>query len=289
LSKPVIIGISGTALTLEEAALLRAHRPAGVILFSRNIKDKPQLADLIASIRAELPLEGVLMVDQEGGRVARLRGPHWPELPPASSLKTAEAAFAHGQALGLTARKAGFDVVAAPVLDLAYSGASNVIGDRAISAEPEIVAALGRRLAEGIIAQGIIPVMKHLPGHGRAMVDSHLSLPRIDAQPAELERDFYPFLMNNTLPWAMTAHILYSALDAELPATLSPNIISRVIRGRIGFKGTLVSDDLAMQALTGSPAERAQAALAAGCDIALYCPGDMAGNIAVLEAVPDAA
>jgi beta-N-acetylhexosaminidase len=287
LSKPVIIGIAGTSLTLEESALLRAHRPAGVILFSRNIKDNSQLTDLITSIRAELPPGGVLMVDQEGGRVARLRGPHWPELPPASSLKTAEAAFAHGQALGQIAKQAGFDVVAAPVL--AYPGASTVIGDRAIAAEPEVVTVLGQKLAEGIIAQGIIPVMKHLPGHGRAMVDSHLSLPRIDAQPAELERDFYPFLMNNTLPWAMTAHILYSALDPELPATLSPNIISRVIRGFIGFKGILVSDDLAMQALQGSPAERARAALAAGCDIALYCPGDMAGNTAVLEAVPDAA
>ena len=229
------------------------------------------------------------MVDQEGGRVARLKSPHWPELPPAASLQTAEAAFGHGAALGAMVREAGFDIVTAPVLDLAYPGASSVIGDRAISHDPEIVAQFGARLAEGLISQGIIPVMKHLPGHGRAMVDSHFALPRIGAKPSELEADFYPFRANNNLPWGMTAHILYTELDPELPATLSPIIISHVIRGRIGFEGILVSDDLAMEALQGTPAERAQAALAAGCDIALYCPGDMAGNKAVLEAVPDAA
>jgi len=269
-------------------ALLRRQLPKGVILFSRNIKNKPQVADLIASVREELPPDGVLMVDQEGGRVARLKAPHWPDLPPASSLKTPEAAFAHGAALGAMAAEAGFDVVTAPVLDLAYPGASAGIGDRAISENPEIVGQLGAKLAAGMLSQNVTPVMKHLPGHGRATVDSHLGLPRIDAQASELERDFHPFIVNNTLPWAMTAHILYTALDRKLPATLSPAIISRVIRRHIGFKGILVSDDLAMQALTGTPAERALAALAAGCDIALYCPGDMAGNTALLEALPDA-
>jgi beta-N-acetylhexosaminidase len=289
LSKPVIIGIAGASLDDAEAALLRRHRPRGVILFSRNIKDKSQLSDLTASIRMALPPDGVLMVDQEGGRVARLKGPHWPDLPPASRLKTAAEAFTHGAALGEMAREAGFDIVAAPVLDLAFPGASSVIGDRALSHDPEIVAKLGARLAEGIIAQGVIPVMKHLPGHGRALVDSHFALPRVEASEVELEADFYPFRANRGLPWAMTAHIVYAALDPELPATLSPAIISRVIRGVIGFKGVLVSDDLAMEALAGNPAERATAALAAGCDIALYCPGDMAGNIAVLEAIPDVA
>lgn len=288
MSRPAIIGISGPLLGQAEAGLLRRYRPRGVILFSRNIKDKPQLADLVASIRTELP-EGVLMVDQEGGRVARLKAPHWPELPPAASLKTVEAALAHGQALGAMAREAGFDVVAAPVLDLAYPGASSVIGDRAISRDPQITARLGGKIAEGILSQGITPVMKHLPGHGRAMVDSHVGLPRVDASPAELEADFYPFRANNHLPWAMTAHILYTALDPELPATLSPAIIGRIIRGSIGFKGVLVSDDLAMAALRGMPGERAAAALAAGCDIALYCQGDMPGNIAVLEAARHAA
>ncbi len=269
--------------------MLSRFRPKGVILFARNIQDKLQLSDLTASIREALPPGGVLMVDQEGGRVARLRAPHWPDLPPAASLKTPEAAFAHGKALAKMAQEAGFDVITAPVLDLAYPGASSVIGDRALSADPEIVASLGAQLAAGISSQGVTAVMKHLPGHGRALLDSHLELPHVDVQAAELERDFYPFKVNSQLPWAMTAHILYAALDPELPATLSPTIISRVIRGRIGFKGILVSDDLAMQALRGSPAERARAAIAAGCDIALYCPGDMAGNLAVLEAVTHAA
>jgi beta-N-acetylhexosaminidase len=289
LSKPVIIGIAGATLDDAEAALLRLHRPRGVILFSRNIKNKSQLSDLTGAVRAVLPPDGVLMVDQEGGRVARLRAPHWPDLPAASALKTAEAAFAHGEALGEMAREAGFDVVAAPVLDLAFPGASSVIGDRALSQDPRIVAELGAKLAEGILAQGMIPVMKHLPGHGRALVDSHFALPRVDAPQEELEADFYPFRANRNLPWAMTAHIVYPALDPELPATLSPAVISRVIRGVIGFKGVLVSDDLAMEALAGTPAERAAAALKAGCDIALYCPGDMAGNVAVLEGVRDAA
>lgn len=289
MSKPVIIGISGVTLGRGEAELLRKHRPKGVILFSRNISDRLQLSELVASVRDVLPADGVLMIDQEGGRVARLRPPHWPVLPPASSLKTAAAAFAHGATLGAMAREAGFDVVTAPVLDLAYPGASSVIGDRAISDNPEIVAQLGARLAAGILSEGVTPVMKHLPGHGRARVDSHFSLPRIDAQLSELKADFLPFKKNNALPWGMTAHILYTELDAHFPATLSPRIISRVIRGDIGFKGILVSDDLAMAALSGTPAERTRAALEAGCDIALYCPGDLAGNQAVLEAVPDAA
>jgi beta-N-acetylhexosaminidase len=148
---------------------------------------------------------------------------------------------------------------------------------------------LGAAMAEGIQAQGVTPIMKHIPGHGRAQVDSHFALPRIDASEAELAADFYPFIANNNLPWAMTAHVVYSSLDPELPATLSQKVISRIIRGLIGFEGILVSDDLAMQALTGSPAERAVAALRAGCDLALYCPGDMAGNLAILQAVPDAA
>lgn len=269
--------------------LLREHQPTGVILFARNITDKPQLTDLIAAIRSEIPPDGVLMIDQEGGRVARLKPPQWPELPPAGSLKTEDAAFAHGAALGAMALEAEIDVITAPVLDLAYSGASSVIGDRAISHDPDVVARLGARLALGILSQGVIPVMKHLPGHGRALVDSHFSMPRVDAELSELAADFYPFQANNTLPWAMTAHVLYTNLDPDFPATLSPSIISGVIRGSIGFRGVLVSDDLAMEALKGTPAERAMAALAAGCDIALYCPGDMAGNKAILEAVTDVA
>jgi beta-N-acetylhexosaminidase len=284
--KPVILGISGLSLLAEERALFRKHKPRGVILFGRNIQDPAQLAELVADLREALPEEAVLMVDQEGGRVARLRPPHWPALGAAGDLKTAEAAFAHGRALGAMVKAAGFDVAAAPVLDLRYEGASSVVGDRAISGDPEIVAALGAKIAEGMIAERIIPVVKHIPGHGRALVDSHFLLPRVDEQ--DLSADFLPFARNRNLPWAMTAHVIYAQYDAEFPATVSAKVIKDIIRGEIGFLGVLVSDDLAMQALSGTPAARATAALAAGCDIALYCPGDMAGNVAVLEAVGDA-
>ncbi len=285
--KPVILGISGLSLLPEERALFRKHRPRGVILFGRNIQDPVQLAELVADLREALPTGAVLMVDQEGGRVARLRPPHWPALGAAGELKTAEAAFAHGRALGAMVKAAGFDVAAAPVLDLHYAGASSVVGDRALSDDPEVVAVLGRKIAEGMIAEGIIPVVKHVPGHGRALVDSHFHLPRVEEK--DLSADFLPFARNRDLPWAMTAHVIYTQYDAEFPATVSAKVIKNIIRGEIGFLGVLVSDDLAMQALSGTPAERATAALAAGCDIALYCPGDMAGNVAVLEALSEEA
>jgi beta-N-acetylhexosaminidase len=281
--KPVILGVSGLRLLDGERALLWDHAPRGVILFGRNIQDKAQLAELTVELRAALPEGAVLMVDQEGGRVARLRPPHWPGLEAAGDLKTGAQAYAHGRALGAMVRAAGFDVAAAPVLDLRYPGASDVIGDRAISGGPEVVAALGGKIAEGILAEGVIPVMKHLPGHGRALVDSHFALPRVAE--GDLSADLLPFARNKTLPWAMTAHVIYEQHDPEFPATVSAKVIKNIIRGEIGFNGTLISDDLAMQALSGAPAERALAALAAGCDIALYCPGDMAGNVAVLEAV----
>jgi beta-N-acetylhexosaminidase len=285
LTVPAILGVSGPRLTEDERALFRQFPPRGVILFGRNIQNPAQLAELVAELRAVLAPDAVLMVDQEGGRVARLRQPFWADLPAAASLATEEAAFAHGRALGVMCRAAGFDVVAAPVLDLQYDGADAVIGDRAISDDPVIVARLGGKIAAGILAEGLTPVMKHLPGHGRALVDSHQKLPRV-AQ-ADLAADFYPFAANNTLPWAMTAHIVYEAIDPALPATLSKIVIKDVIRGKIGFGGVLLSDDLAMGALSGTPAERALAAVAAGCDIALYCPGDFAGNASVLRALAD--
>jgi beta-N-acetylhexosaminidase len=281
--KPAILGIAGPNLTADETAMLRDHAPRGIILFSRNIENPTQLAELATQLRANLPPGAVLVVDQEGGRVARLRPPHWPALPAAATLKTPAEAFAHGRALGAMVREAGFDAAAAPVLDLHYQFADAVIGDRAISSDPQTVAVLGGEIARGIIAEGIIPIMKHLPGHGRATADSHLALPRIAE--ADLEADFYPFIANNALPWAMTAHIVYEQIDAELPATISPKLIRDIIRRKIGFAGTLISDDLAMAALSGTPAERAKAALAAGCDIALYCPGDMVGNLGILEAL----
>jgi beta-N-acetylhexosaminidase len=285
LSRRAVLGIAGPVLSREEREMMRDYRPKGVILFGRNIQNPTQLTDLVIQLREVLPPGGWLMVDQEGGRVARLRGPHWPDLPPAGSLKSAAAAHAHGRALGTMVREAGFDIAAAPVLDLRLSGASDVIGDRAFSDDPAVVARLGAAMAAGMMEAGITPVMKHIPGHGRAVVDSHFALPVVTE--ANLDDDFFPFAENCNLPCAMTAHIVYTAYDEKFPATLSRTVIETVIRGRIGFKGILISDDLAMRALTGTPAERAVAALAAGCDIALYCAGDMAGNVAILEALPD--
>jgi beta-N-acetylhexosaminidase len=280
-----ILGISGPVLSEDERELFARLPPRGVILFSRNIQNPAQLSDLTAQLRSILPPGAALMVDQEGGRVARLRAPFWPDLPAAATLQTEAEALAHGRALGAMCRQAGFDIVTAPVLDLRYPGADPVIGDRALSADPGIVARLGAQIAAGLIAEHITPVMKHLPGHGRAGVDSHLTLPRIAEK--NLEADFYPFAANNALPWAMTAHIVYQALDPKFPATLSKTVIRDVIRGEIGFSGTLVTDDLAMGALTGTPAQRARAAIQAGCDIALYCAGDAAGNAEILRALAD--
>lgn len=277
----------------DEAALFRRHPPAGVILFARNIIDPPQLAALAASLRRVLPRDAVLMVDQEGGRVARLRPPHWREHKPAAALGRRfagnhatglRAAFLTGALIGLDCAAAGFDVVAAPVLDLAMPGASNVVGDRAFAADPLAVARLGRALAAGLLAAGVQPVGKHAPGHGRALVDSHLTLPRVHA--TDLRADLLPFSRNTDLPWLMTAHIVYAAWDPIVPATLSPAVIRGIIRGRLGFGGMVVSDDLAMRALSGTPAQRATAALAAGCDVALYCAGDLALTAELLATCP---
>jgi beta-N-acetylhexosaminidase len=277
-----MLGIAGPRLSTDERALFLAHRPCGVILFGRNIETSSQLSDLTAELREILPEGAHIAVDQEGGRVARLRPPYWQALPAAGSLLNAAQARDHGRALGQMVKAAGFTMTAAPVLDLHVPGASNVIGDRAIAGDAATVAELGGQIAAGIMDEGIIPIMKHLPGHGRALVDSHVSLPRV---PHLTDDDLLPFTLNKDLPWAMTAHVVYEDIDPLNPATLSQTVIRDIIRGKIGFTGTLTSDDLAMGALTGAPAERALAALAAGCDVALYCPGDFAGNRAVLEAL----
>ncbi len=229
-----------------------------------------------------LPPDAILMVDQEGGRVARLRPPHWQALPAAGTLATAAQAYAHGQALGAMVKAAGFTMTAAPVLDLSIQGANGIIGDRAITGGPEQVALLGAEIARGIMDEGILPVMKHIPGHGRALLDSHLALPHVALNDAD---DHLPFIRCRHLPWAMTAHIVYEQWDRERPCTISPIVIEKVIRGKIGFTGQLMSDDLAMHAISGTPRERVLAALSAGCDVALYCPGDFGGNRQVLEAL----
>jgi beta-N-acetylhexosaminidase len=290
---PAIIGIAGPTLLPDEAALLRRHRPAGVILFARNVVDPAQLGTLAADLRAVLPDNAVLMVDQEGGRVARLRPPHWAAHPPAGAIGAVfardraaglRAAFVDGALIGAQTAQAGFDVVAAPVLDVAWPGGHGIVGDRAFAADPDGVGLLGRAFAAGLLAAGVQPVAKHAPGHGRAKADSHLALPVVEAN--TLDADLRPFVLNADLPWAMTAHILYPAWDAVFPATLSATVIETIIRGRIGFQGVLVTDDLAMRALSGPPADSTRAALLAGCDIALYCAGDLPQTAAVLAACP---
>jgi beta-N-acetylhexosaminidase len=285
-----IVGIAGPALLAEEHELFRAHPPAGIILFRRNIEEPAQLRRLVGDLRAVLPPGAVMMLDQEGGRVARLRPPHWRAhpscgaigaLPPEQALR---AAWLQGALIGLECTAAGFDTVCAPVLDRRVPGASEAIGDRAFAEDPDEVARLARAMAAGLLAAGIQPVGKHAPGHGRATLDSHDALPTVAG--TDLEADILPFAANADLPWLMTSHILYPAWDTERPATLSPTIVEQVIRGRIGFRGVLVSDDLAMHALDGPPDARAVAALEAGCDLALYCPGDPAGTASVLRAVP---
>jgi len=291
--KAAIVGITGPVLTAAEAALFRAHPPAGVILFARNIESPAQLASLAQDLRRTCPPSSVLMVDQEGGRVARLRPPYWRAHPPAATIGALFAerpraglrvAWLTGALIGLDCADAGFDLVAAPVLDVPVPDAHDVIGDRAYGTQPATVARLARAVAAGLMAGGVMPIGKHAPGHGRARVDSHLVLPRVEAN--DLDADLLPFAANADLPWLMTAHIVYAGFDPISPATLSRVVIDRIIRGRIGFRGVLVTDDLAMKALSAEPAERAVGALSAGCDLALYCPGDPEGTRAVLAACP---
>jgi beta-N-acetylhexosaminidase len=291
--KAAIVGIAGPVLTTDEVDLLRRLPPAGVILFRRNIVDPAQLVALNAGLRAVLPPGAVIMVDQEGGRVARLRPPHWMRHPAIGAIGALyvdnakagrRAAWLQGALIGAECAAMGFDTVCAPVLDLRLVGMNEVVGDRGFCGDPEAVAQLGREVAEGLLAAGVQPVVKHAPGHGRARVDSHEALPVVDE--GDLALDLLPFGANADLPWMMTAHLVYRGYDPVRPGTLSPVVLGEVIRGRIGFEGVLVSDDLAMGALSGTPVSRCLAALAAGCDVALYCPGALADNIAVLEAVP---
>lgn len=287
--RAAILGVSGLRLTADERALFRASPPMGAILFRRNVDTPEQLRALTAEIRDVLGEHAPILVDQEGGRVARLRPPHWPAFPPMAAFegRDAAAAEANGALIGLACRGVGFDVACAPVLDLRLPGAHDIIGDRSPSADPEEVARIGAALLRGLHAAGVQGVIKHIPGHGRALVDSHEALPRVTAGAAELAADIAPFAaLAGAGAWAMTAHILYDAWDAERPATLSPIVIGRVIRGEIGFDGPLLSDDLAMKALSGDPGALAEAAIAAGCDAVLHCPGDLAGNAAVLARCP---
>ena len=286
LPRAAILGCAGPELTADERAFFRDADPLGFILFARNI-DTPERArrltdDLRSCVaRADAPV----LIDQEGGRVARLRPPHWRKAPPARLLgelyardpqKGLLATGLNSRLLAADVASIGCDVDCLPVLDIAFPETHAVIGDRAYADRPEPVAALGRAAAEGLMAQGVMPVIKHIPGHGRATVDSHLSLPTVTAPRAELERtDFLPFRLLSDLPWAMTGHLLFAAIDPAQAITVSARGVKDVIRDHIGFDGLLLSDDLSMQALGGTLGERAARSLAAGCDIALHCNGKM--------------
>ncbi|HXQ42957.1 MAG TPA: beta-N-acetylhexosaminidase [Candidatus Udaeobacter sp.] len=294
-SKAVVFGCSGLRLTGAERRFFARTDPLGLIVFARNVEAPDQLRALTAEFRESVGrADAPVLVDQEGGRVQRLRPPHWRAAPAAARFgelafgnkaKAAEAARLNARLLAGELAAVGIDTVCAPVLDLRFPGAHDVIGDRAFAGDPAIVSVLGRAAVEGFLAAGVTPIMKHIPGHGRSLVDSHLSLPVVEASRAELEAsDFRPFKALADVPWAMTAHLLYSAIDGERPATMSARVVGEVIRGHIGFEGVLIGDDLSMQALSGSIADRAAATLAAGCDLALHCNGKMEEMEDVAEA-----
>jgi len=298
LTRAFICGLSGVALLPEEADFLRDAAPWGVILFKRNIGAREDVRRLGDSVRAALGRNAPVLVDQEGGRVQRLCAPHWRAYPAAATFERAAASLEEAEALARLGarliahdlREVGITVDCLPVLDTAQEGAHDVIGARAYSRDPERVARLGRAAAEGLLSGGVLPVMKHIPGHGRAKADSHLELPIVDASLAELEAvDFAPFAANRDLPLGMTAHVVFTAIDARAPATLSKTVVEQVIRGRIGFDGLLMTDDLSMKALSGDFRSRAERAIAAGCDLVLHCDGDLAEARAVAEGAPELA
>ena len=291
-----IYGLEGFALTADERDFFRDAEAAGFILFRRNCEKQEQLLRLTDSLREIAGRDDVpILIDQEGGRVARMRPPEWPAFPaaekfailyrsaPASAI---EAVRSNARALGLMLRSCGINVNALPLLDVRQEGASDIIGDRALGSEPMQVAALGRAVLDGMATAGVVGIIKHMPGHGRALVDSHKELPVVNASAEALESDLEPFERLASAPMGMTAHVVYTAWDAERPASLSPVVIHDIIRERIGFDGWLMSDDLGMEALQGDFASRAAGVVAAGCDVALHCSGKMDEMIAVASAVP---
>ena len=295
MARAFVCGCLGTVLDADERAFLRDADPLGVILFRRNIDTPAQVARLTAEIRATLGRDdAMILVDQEGGRVQRLTAPNWRRYPAAARFAAIEDLDDRAALIRLSARliaedlrAVGIDVDCLPVLDVPVEGAHDIIGDRAYAKDPAIVAKLGRAAADGLLDGGVLPVMKHVPGHGRAAADSHLALPVVEASlDALAASDFEPFRRNADLPAAMTAHVVYTALDPARPATISPTVIQRIVRGAIGFDGLLFSDDLSMKALPGTFREKAEALFAAGVDIALHCNGERDEAEAVADASP---
>jgi beta-N-acetylhexosaminidase len=285
-SRAFITGVSGLELSAAERELIRSERPWGFILFKRNIETPDQVSALVRELRDCIgEADAPVLIDQEGGRVARLGPPHWPAYPPGAAFG---ALYDLEPALGLKAARLSSRLIAADLIDLGITvdclpladvpvvGADAVIGNRAYGTEPGKVAAIARAVTEGLEQGGVLPVLKHIPGHGRATADSHFKLPTVDTPREELERaDFAAFQPLADLPMAMTAHVVFSALDPAQPATTSATIIRQVIRGVIGFQGLLMSDDVSMNALAGSIAERTRAIVNAGCDVVLHCNGKL--------------
>jgi beta-N-acetylhexosaminidase len=293
----LITGLAGHTLTTAEQGFLKSARPAGIILFARNCASPEQISTLVKASYAAIGTDKLMvLIDQEGGRVRRLRPPLWRELPAARVYaelyaRDAEAARTAARLVArLTAndlRAIGVNTNCAPVLDVEIAGAHDIIGDRAYGRNPAQVADLGRAVAEGYLSGGVIPVIKHIPGHGRALADSHFELPVVTTHRADLEAlDFAPFQALADMPAAMTAHVVYTALDAKAPASTSAVVTREIIRGVCRFGGLLMSDDLSMKALTGPMRERASAVIAAGSDVALHCNGDMAEMELAAAGVP---
>lgn len=289
-ARAVILGCSGTTLTPEETAFFRDVRPWGFILFKRNIGTPDEVRALTAALRETVSRsDAPILIDQEGGRVQRMGPPHWPKYPsgrrvgalPLDLARLGARLMAHDLA------EVGINVDCAPMLDVPVAGSDDIVGDRAFGTDPEAVIATGRAVAEGLMAGGVLPVIKHMPGHGRATCDSHLALPEVAADRASLaQSDFRPFRALADLPLAMSAHVVFTAIDPERPATLSPTVIREIVRREIGFDGLLMTDDLSMHALQGPFRARTEAAFAAGLDVVLHCNGRMDEMQGVAEATP---
>ncbi|MEM6712619.1 MAG: beta-N-acetylhexosaminidase [Pseudomonadota bacterium] len=294
-TRAFVCSLAGTSLTAFERAYLRDMQPWGVILFARNVDSPRQVKQLTTSVRQELGWHAPILIDQEGGRVQRLKPPHWRRYPPAATFgeieadhpgRGVEAAQIAAWMMAHELLSVGVDVNCTPVLDVRFPGTTDAIGDRSFHTDRQIVATLGRAVHDAFLNAGVVPVIKHVLGHGRAVLDSHFSLPHIAESMGVLEQsDFFPFRALADAPLAMTGHLVFEAIDEERPATLSRAVID-VLRNDIGFSGALVSDDLAMAALDGSMADRARMAIEAGCDLALHCTGKQNEMDALRDAVP---
>ncbi|WP_133364816.1 beta-N-acetylhexosaminidase [Qipengyuania sediminis] len=290
---PAIFGIAGPELSADERAFFAEADPVGYILFGRNCESKQQLRALTDDLRTIHGREHLIVsIDQEGGRVRRMKPPVWRDHPPGAAyaalyalapISAIEAALTGAELLGRELAEMGITADYHPPLDLPQPGAHDVIGDRALGSEPMQVAALGRAILDGLARAGVVGCVKHMPGHGRSMADTHKAMPTIKASADELETDLQPFRALADAPLGMTGHLLFTAWDAMRPATLSPTIIADIIRGKIGFDGLLLTDDIDMEALTGSVPERAEQAIAAGCDVVLNCWAKMDDMVAIVE------